>query len=179
MFHAIAILLLIDFGYTLNCHLPRDLGYSCDEPEKKLFYYDSRIGACQPMFHRGCGGNENKFKTLAECKQKCVPSKNATKATGSNKSLVVVECQIQTDAKIPDIAQKCDNGCPMGYSCNKNNRCCPMKDYICSLPAASGYESPSLKHYGRYVYMPGLSNCIRFSYFGNGGNFNNFLTYKE
>ncbi|VDO86058.1 unnamed protein product, partial [Heligmosomoides polygyrus] len=88
-------------------------------------------------------------------------------------------CNLRTDAKIADLARSCDDGCQVGYRCNKSNKCCPMKDYICSLPAASGTEGSSMKHYPRYVYQSGLSNCIRFSYFGNGGNFNNFITYNE
>nr|CDJ84932.1 Proteinase inhibitor I2 domain containing protein [Haemonchus contortus] len=179
MFHVVLILLLSAVGNAVDCHLPRDRGYSCDEAEKTLFYYDARIGSCQPMYHRGCGGNENKFNTVAECKKECVHPKNATNFAKENKGSVVVECELRTDAKIPEMAKSCDDGCPVGYRCNKNNKCCPMKDYICSLPASSGSESQSMKHYGRYVYQPGLSNCIRFSYFGNGGNFNNFLTYND
>lgn len=174
------LIVLSSVGEAVNCHLPRDRGYSCDEAEKTLFYYDSRIGACQPMRHRGCGGNENKFDTAAECKEKCGRrGKNATAAATTGKGLIVTECNLRTDAKIADLARSCDDGCQVGYRCNKSNKCCPMKDYICSLPAASGTEGSSMKHYPRYVYQSGLSNCIRFSYFGNGGNFNNFITYNE
>ncbi|KAE9417172.1 hypothetical protein Angca_000975, partial [Angiostrongylus cantonensis] len=52
-------------------------------------------------------------------------------------------------------------------------------DYICSLPVTSGSEITVLKHYGRYAHQPHLRNCIRFSYFGSGGNFNNFRTYID
>ncbi|KHJ98190.1 Kunitz/Bovine pancreatic trypsin inhibitor domain protein [Oesophagostomum dentatum] len=227
---------------AINCHLPRDKGYSCDKPEKLVFYYDARIGACQPMLHHGCGGNENKFDSAEKCKQQCISNKTKAKSDPSKNGLVaaitvgqprsgcafaspycvyfalktdkdsetrqnktsnlriegpevkfyanhsylnfplyfsVEECDLLTDAKIPDVAKSCDAGCDVGYSCNKNNKCCPTKEYICSLPAASGSEAEVLKHYRRYVYQPGLSNCIRFSYFGIGGNFNNFKTYND
>ncbi|KAK6041982.1 Kunitz/Bovine pancreatic trypsin inhibitor domain protein [Cooperia oncophora] len=131
------------------------------------------------MLLRGCGGNENQFNTSAECKEKCVRDKKDSSTPKGDKGLVVVECKIKTDAKIDEKAKSCDDGCPIGYRCNDHNKCCPMKEYICSLPMATGTESSTTKHYARYVYMPGLSNCIRFSYFGNGGNFNNFLTYND
>ncbi|EYC21695.1 hypothetical protein Y032_0018g3483 [Ancylostoma ceylanicum] len=173
---------LITPGTAVNCQLPRDKGYSCDEPERTMFYFDMRMGVCQPMMHRGCGGNENKFDSAAKCKEQCIEKKGKAKPSApasKGAGLVVEECKLPTDAKIPDVAKSCDNGCDIGYACNKNNKCCPMKDYICSLPASSGSETRTQKHYGRYVYQRGLSNCIRFSYFGTGGNFNNFKTYND
>ncbi|KAK6023589.1 ABC transporter, ATP-binding protein [Ostertagia ostertagi] len=93
-------------------------------------YYTAVVGmwsgACQPMFHRGCGGNENKFTTVAECREKCSKRKNATQPSKGDEALWV-ECQLRTDAKIPEKAKKCDDGCPIGYRCNENNKCCPMK----------------------------------------------------
>ncbi|CAJ0590614.1 unnamed protein product [Cylicocyclus nassatus] len=163
---------------ALNCQLPKDRGYSCDEPETRMFYYDTRIGVCQPMMHRGCGGNENKFDSAEQCKEQCM-NKGKNTTNSSSTGLIVDECDLLTDAKISDIATSCDKGCGIGYACNKKDKCCPMKEYICSLPASSGSETRSMKHYARYVYQPGLSNCIRFSYFGSGGNFNNFKTYND
>lgn len=43
----------------------------------------------------------------------------------------------------------------------------------------SGQEIYEDVHYGRYGYSEQLKTCIKFSYFGNGGNFNNFVTFKE
>ncbi|PIO55225.1 hypothetical protein TELCIR_23389 [Teladorsagia circumcincta] len=90
------------------------------------------------MFHRGCGGNENKFSTVAECQEKCNRRKNVTQPSKGNEGLVVFECQLRTDAKIPEKAQKCDDGCPIGYRCNENNKCCPMKsmfiDFVSLFP---------------------------------------------
>ncbi|KAF1751755.1 hypothetical protein GCK72_018309 [Caenorhabditis remanei] len=167
-----------------------------------------RTNVCQPLFYRGCGGNDNRFDTREECSDACVPQKAGKKKLKIDKkeneeadpeaveeddeedseeeeeiekdmSLMVNVCKLPTDAKIDTKAQKCDNGCPTGYRCTKKNFCCPYKDHVCALPAASGSERLAFKHYGRYAYQPGLKNCIRFSYFGQGGNFNNFLTYND
>ncbi|EYC21694.1 hypothetical protein Y032_0018g3483 [Ancylostoma ceylanicum] len=70
---------LITPGTAVNCQLPRDKGYSCDEPERTMFYFDMRMGVCQPMMHRGCGGNENKFDSAAKCKEQCIEKKGKAK----------------------------------------------------------------------------------------------------
>ncbi|VDL86737.1 unnamed protein product [Nippostrongylus brasiliensis] len=135
MLQFLILLLASDLGEAVDCHQPRDRGFSCDEPEKIYFYYDTRIGACQPMLLRGCGGNENKFSTAAECKEKCFRgAKNSTNSAAAtnmkkeNEGLVVTECDLPTDAKIPDVARSCDEGCLVGYRCNKKNKCCPMRE---------------------------------------------------
>ncbi|VDM59150.1 unnamed protein product [Angiostrongylus costaricensis] len=178
--------------------MKRDVGYSCDAPKRMLFYYDARTGACQPMLYRGCGGNENKFDSAAECNEICGKKKarNESDLFTEKHGLVgesfdpdivqpffnihlVDECNIPTDADVLDVAKTCEDGCPMNYRCNENNKCCPTKDYICSLPVTSGSEITIFKHYGRYAHQHHLRNCIRFSYFGSGGNFNNFRTYND
>lgn len=35
------------------------------------WYYDDITGSCRQFFYGGCLGNNNRFKTEAECKQKC------------------------------------------------------------------------------------------------------------
>uniref|UniRef100_A0A8R1DMY7 BPTI/Kunitz inhibitor domain-containing protein n=1 Tax=Caenorhabditis japonica TaxID=281687 RepID=A0A8R1DMY7_CAEJA len=204
------LLLVANFAYviTLNCHQEKDTGVNCDnKPITIKFYFDVRTNVCQPLFYRGCSGNDNRFDTRAACSDACVPRKENQKQTlkksdektedeaveeedsnseedelsekDKDMTLVVNQCKLPTDAKILTKAQKCDQGCPTGYRCTKKNFCCPYKDHVCSLPAASGSERIAFKHYGRYAYQPGLKNCIRFSYFGEGGNFNNFLTYNQ
>lgn len=182
---------------------------NCDNnPITMKFYFDMRTNVCQPLFYRGCAGNDNRFNSRDECTAACVPQKpgkqkkvkevkkeqedvdpeaveeddedsEEEEQVNKDMSLLVNVCKLPTDAKIDTKATKCDNGCPTGYRCTKKNFCCPYKDHVCALPAASGTERLAFKHYGRYAYQPGLKNCIRFSYFGQGGNFNNFLTYND
>ncbi|KIH51093.1 Kunitz/Bovine pancreatic trypsin inhibitor domain protein [Ancylostoma duodenale] len=40
-------------------------------------------GVCQPMRHRGCGGNENKFDSAAKCKEQCIEKKGKAKVSSS------------------------------------------------------------------------------------------------
>eukprot|EP00794_Sanderia_malayensis_P008762 gene8763-9697_t len=35
--------------------------------------YDTKLGDCKMFEYGGCGGNTNNFKTMEECRQKCVP----------------------------------------------------------------------------------------------------------
>ncbi|CAA99808.2 BPTI/Kunitz inhibitor domain-containing protein [Caenorhabditis elegans] len=191
---------------AINCRQEKDTGVNCDnKPITLKFYFDMRTNVCQPLFYRGCGGNENRFESRDACSDACVPHKPGKTKKPEKKeddgeaetdddeedseeeevqvnkdmSLIVNACKLPTDAKIVTKAQKCDNGCPTGYRCTKKNFCCPYPDHVCSLPVSSGSERLAFKHYGRYAYQPGLKNCIRFSYFGQEGNFNNFLTYND
>ncbi|CAI4223622.1 unnamed protein product [Auanema sp. JU1783] len=167
---------------SLNCHQPRDQGYECAENAKSIrFYYDTRRGVCQPMAYKGCGGNENKFESAVQCRDDCQmkPRERANSSQIRDDTLIVNACELDTDAKISEKVKSCGSGCPDGYECNENKHCCPTRSFICRLPVTSGHEAVSLKHYGRFAYMPGLENCLRFSYFGAEGNYNNFKTYND
>lgn len=37
------------------------------------FGYDQTVGACVPFIYGGCGGNDNRFLTLEECRATCEP----------------------------------------------------------------------------------------------------------
>ncbi|ESP03041.1 hypothetical protein LOTGIDRAFT_110654, partial [Lottia gigantea] len=58
---------------------------SCEQPlvtgncayKYNSYYYNSFTGKCLPFIYTGCDGNNNRFSTLEQCQQVCVPSKNA------------------------------------------------------------------------------------------------------
>uniref|UniRef100_A0A0K0EKC4 BPTI/Kunitz inhibitor domain-containing protein n=1 Tax=Strongyloides stercoralis TaxID=6248 RepID=A0A0K0EKC4_STRER len=161
-----------------NCTEVRDLGYQCsDGVEEKRFYYHTKYKICSPFTYKGCGGNGNNFKSADECKETC---------SSVNKSNITMELAIKCNGTYsPNIKidiQKCsptsEDSCSSGFSC-KNDICCPNKDYICSMEWDSGKEYNELKHIGRYAFKKEFGHCVRFSYFRNEGNLNNFLTYKD
>lgn len=40
------------------------------------FYYNTSTGHCEDFTYGGCGGNENNFKTRAECESLCKPNQD-------------------------------------------------------------------------------------------------------
>jgi len=40
-------------------------------PLQTLFYFDVTTEQCYPFGAQNCGGNENRFETLADCQQRC------------------------------------------------------------------------------------------------------------
>ena len=53
-----------------SCFLPGDAGSSCSDAAA-LWYYDSSVGVCTQFLYGGCGGNQNRFRTRDECRQRC------------------------------------------------------------------------------------------------------------
>nr|CDS34164.1 Kunitz protein 8 [Hymenolepis microstoma] len=54
----------------------------CNQPIKRgncLAYmpswaFDKSVGRCVPFVYGGCGGNENRFRSIEECENACRPS---------------------------------------------------------------------------------------------------------
>ncbi|KAI6224236.1 hypothetical protein M3Y99_01420200 [Aphelenchoides fujianensis] len=68
--------------------------------------------------------------------------------------------------------------CADGFECSKEGGvCCPTRDHVCSLPIESGHELRDFEHVGRFGFDRQLRTCIKFSYFGSGGNLNRFATF--
>uniref|UniRef100_A0A0K0EU35 Kunitz/Bovine pancreatic trypsin inhibitor domain protein n=1 Tax=Strongyloides venezuelensis TaxID=75913 RepID=A0A0K0EU35_STRVS len=161
-----------------NCMGVRDVGYQCsDGVEEKRFYYHPTYKICSPFTYKGCGGNGNNFKTADLCKETC------SDTVKSNITLeLALKCNGTYTPNFKMDIQSCssnnDNSCVDDFQCT-NAICCPTKDYICSMEWDSGKEYNELKHVGRYAFKKEFGHCVRFSYFRNDGNLNNFLTYKE
>ncbi|VDN20225.1 unnamed protein product [Dibothriocephalus latus] len=37
----------------------------------RMYGYNSTSGHCEQFIYGGCGGNDNRFESLEECKDKC------------------------------------------------------------------------------------------------------------
>ncbi|XP_073729648.1 collagen alpha-6(VI) chain isoform X2 [Misgurnus anguillicaudatus] len=55
---------------TARCFLKRDSGTVCASYEPR-WYYNQKAKRCQQFWYGGCGGNENRFLTEAECFSEC------------------------------------------------------------------------------------------------------------
>ncbi|KRX73422.1 Papilin, partial [Trichinella sp. T6] len=59
-----------------QCEQKKERGF-CDLFELR-FYYDVQLEECNYFFYGGCGGNQNNFKRLSDCKQTCGGRKDST-----------------------------------------------------------------------------------------------------
>ncbi|VDM57909.1 unnamed protein product, partial [Angiostrongylus costaricensis] len=187
----------------------RDSGEFCGEPGGQRFYFDLRTKKCQPFYYKGCGGNQNRFDTKANCMMMCSNSKGST-ATAINavcKSGAYAAGATSLPEPLP-----CSE-CPKGYKC-EDGICCPTKDYLCDLPYDAGRFGDQGSHrprqvlfnsffgsehktktcaegkgmllgktykvaFIRYFFTRSYNNCMLFTYYGRDGNANNFETYNE
>ncbi|CAD5232188.1 unnamed protein product [Bursaphelenchus xylophilus] len=88
-------------------------------------------------------------------------------------------CHLKVAPNLSSKLEKCEgNKCGDGFEC-LSGTCCPTKAHICSQPIESGKELVDFTHSGRFGFDSGLGNCIKFSYFGSEGNFNNFKRFQD
>uniref|UniRef100_A0A8C5S8A1 BPTI/Kunitz inhibitor domain-containing protein n=1 Tax=Laticauda laticaudata TaxID=8630 RepID=A0A8C5S8A1_LATLA len=52
-----------------KCQLPLDAG-RC-KASFHHFYFNAAIGNCEEFIYNGCGGNDNNFYTMAQCRTEC------------------------------------------------------------------------------------------------------------
>ncbi|CAD5222819.1 unnamed protein product [Bursaphelenchus okinawaensis] len=89
------------------------------------------------------------------------------------------QCNLTITPNLSTKLEQCEgNKCKEGFECNKDI-CCPTKALICAQPMESGKEVVDYIHTGRFGYDPRLNNCIKFSYFGSEGNYNNFEKFQD
>uniref|UniRef100_A0A914ZHH3 BPTI/Kunitz inhibitor domain-containing protein n=1 Tax=Parascaris univalens TaxID=6257 RepID=A0A914ZHH3_PARUN len=156
------------------CFQVRETGTeNCEKPVPgTYFYYDSKVGVCQPFYYFGCG-ETNGFKSAEECRLACKG------ATDSRRSIAIKRCKSKAPAARESSGKYIECGsCPGGYVCDAD-LCCPTREYLCMLPYDAGKFGSEEPMSPRFFYSSELNNCMFFTYFGSKGNANNFLTYND
>ncbi|XP_069673465.1 papilin isoform X4 [Periplaneta americana] len=165
-----------------DCKQDKDRG-TCRDFKVKWFF-DMEYGGCSRFWYGGCGGNDNRFSSQEECREKCVepPGRDA--------------------CYLPKIAGPCEGYYPHWYydperqQCGQfiyggclgnNNRFETREDCeeLCVIPETldiceqSKAEGPCRGNFSRWYYDQELRMCQEFTYGGCHGNRNNFLTETE
>lgn len=80
------------------CELPKETG-EC-RGYFPSWFYDKTLGRCQQFIYGGCAGNKNRFETVEECQNRCVPpTKKAVEptveaVTGNGQSCLILSIHI-------------------------------------------------------------------------------------
>ncbi|XP_042318306.1 papilin-like [Sceloporus undulatus] len=162
--------------YRDVCKLPMDPG-GCDS-HKITYYYNYTSKTCEGFTYKGCKGNENRFRTIEQCRSTCF---------------------YPEICKLPADPGPCRAYMPMYYY-NHHNKSCTLFVYggcegnanrfptlqqceqhcwhpdICVLPPETG---PCHDYSGQYYYSPAEKKCLPFPYGGCDGNANRFPTIEE
>ncbi|KAK3568977.1 hypothetical protein QTP86_021372 [Hemibagrus guttatus] len=130
------------------CSLDIDTGLPCKDYEAK-WYFDKKNGFCAQFWYGGCGGNENRFETEAQCLKHCINTVEQQPYLSVN--------QFNSE----------DPPAPAPWL--------SVVD-ICKLPKEEG---TCAKFVLKWHFDSTKKSCKRFWYGGCGGNQNRFDTEKE
>ncbi|EYC07958.1 hypothetical protein Y032_0068g220 [Ancylostoma ceylanicum] len=159
----------------------------------KRYGYDTSSKKCKSFIYGGCGGNDNNFETLAECRETCKDNSSEDESIPDACLLPseVGPCKGKQNRFYFD--QKANTCMPFvfgGCGGNGNNFVTEAKcletctkpsapeenEDICSLPIKAGPCKAMLK---RFAYDENKKKCVEFSYGGCQGNKNNFESMKD
>ncbi|RCN36600.1 Kunitz/Bovine pancreatic trypsin inhibitor domain protein [Ancylostoma caninum] len=181
-----------------KCGKPED---RCSKPlergiclaSMKRYGYDTSNKKCKAFIYGGCGGNENNFETMAECRETC-------KDTSSEEESVPDACLLPSEVGpckgkerrfyFDQKRGKCKSFFFGGCGGNGNNFMTKAKcmetcskhikpgteQDVCSQPIEAG---PCMAMFKRYAYDNKKKNCVQFIYGGCKGNKNNFESMEE
>ena len=165
-----------------RCELPASTG-PCFA-HMQMFYYNLQFGRCEEFIYGGCGGNDNRFSTMVECRRACGKEEEKSVCT------------------LPPVTGPCTAYIPSFYFNSKRGRCeefiyggcggndnrfstmvecrraCGRKEEesVCTLPPVSG---PCFAHIPSYYFNSKRGQCEEFIYGGCDGNDNRFSTMVE
>ncbi|GMT10549.1 hypothetical protein PFISCL1PPCAC_1846, partial [Pristionchus fissidentatus] len=184
----------LSLSFAADCTSSRDSGVPCEEATSSFsFYYDPKSKVCQPFSYKGCGGNSNRFSSKDECLNTCSPSKTSSSVSSSSSSSLSSTGELAHSAGVQWLqGDKCGSNflipnheyipcnagrCPDNHNCFNGEVCCPTKSYVCSLRDDNGSFREGIEDKPRFGWDAKVNSCVRFSYYGANGNYNNFPNF--
>ena len=171
------------------CYLPAVPG-DC-RAYQPSYYFNAAGGRCERFIYGGCGGNQNRFSTLAECEERCDREEDRPEPTETPRRPYQPETEApyvpyrpvtetpyvpyRPETEAPYVPFQRATQAPAEPEPEITDAPAPAGD-ICSLPAVPGRcraYNPS------YYFNAGPQRCERFIYGGCGGNENRFSTLAE
>ncbi|XP_060600709.1 kielin/chordin-like protein [Ruditapes philippinarum] len=185
-----------------GCHNCEKNTHICDLPIKPdgggpivcLAYipsygYNTKTCRCEKFIYSGCGGNANRFETLAQCEKRC-GNHRCEAPVSCNQPVDEGSCDDQIDRYFFNKQTcECEKFIWTGCGGNSNNfktlqqckRSCRKEPCVkptpnCLLPKEVGPCDAVVK---RYYFDKIECQCKMFNYGGCEGNSNNFPTLKK
>ncbi|KRZ79287.1 Uncharacterized protein T10_3965, partial [Trichinella papuae] len=150
-------------------------GVSCELSRSVNYFFNVKLGICQPLFYKGCAGNANNFPTIVACENFCF-SGMCQKGNPALENGKLIRCDFS------------DKVCPLEHRCvhpvygpPSLRVCCPSASIICSSDKDEGSFCNINQISGsvtRYYFDFSTRSCQSFQFKGCEGNSNNFESLK-